>query len=42
MFVDKVVNRPEDPFPHVCESVTYGHSNGKSRNVVNGLSHDLT
>ena len=31
MYVDKVVKRPEDPFPRVCESVTYG----KSRNVVN-------
>ena len=31
--LDKVVKRPEDPFPRVCESVTYG----KSRNVVNGL-----
>ena len=29
--VDKVVKRPEDPFPRVCDSVTYG----KSRNVVN-------
>ena len=31
MCVDKVVERPEDPFPRVCESVTYG----KSRNIVN-------
>ena len=31
MCVDKVVERPEYPFPRVCESVTYG----KSRNIVN-------
>ena len=30
--VDKVVKRPEDPFPCVCESVAHG----KSRNVVKG------
>ena len=36
MCVDKVVKRPEGPFPRVCESVTYG----KSRNFVNGLSSD--
>ena len=34
--VDKVVKRPEDPFPRVCENVTYG----KSGNVVNGCFLD--
>ena len=28
------MKRPEDPFPRVCESVTYG----KSRNVMNDAS----
>ena len=32
MCVEKVLKSPEDPFPRVCESVTYG----KSQNVVNG------
>ena len=35
MCVDEVLKRPEDPFPHVFESVTYG----KSQNVVNAMIH---
>ena len=34
--IDKVVKRPEDPFSHVRESVTYR----KSRNVVNGATSE--
>ena len=45
MCVGKVGKRPEDPFPRVCESVTYGKSrnivNPKCRNIVGQLMCDI-